>query len=562
MSIQEKSRTKAINRAMELVEEIPNDDRIAVLFMLLNDDKVICVDRETFECYYFNKETTLYTLIKINGLAGMVTKVLSEKFNGTLRAFNFRMATQKLDKDELAVLLENIKTYKKLIKKVGCANGSSNIAKVICRLSYNTEFKDKLDTDRDVVNFKNCYVNLKDGKCHNRTIKDYFSYCLPYKYSKKYDEEIMIEVHKIIFQILNCDKDHTMRSYLHDLGYCLTGHTNYQRALWSVGELASNGKSTLFDIFASMFSVYSQKMDNRTFDTGYSKQHKQLNQLKGKRFAYIEELGTKNLNVQLLKDFIDGRKIGGNEILFGTCEEIILYCKLGCASNAPPKFSTDEGMRRRGKLFKHINRFVTNPQKENEFPIDRKLALKFENDEYKLALFHLLLPYAKSYYVAGTVKYDEILIKNWEELCMENDTMMLFTEAYYTKSNNKQDRIPKDIFLSNYRKYTGQYNTNWYDILNDIKRTGLIYDRTTIIKDPKNSKTYRGVIRGLIDREITKDDEVYEKQIEIMVGSSDEDSCAWYNDISFDPDSSEEIQINDDQKPKISHECSIEEKKD
>jgi len=86
----------------------------------------------------------------------------------------------------------------------------------------------------------------------------------------------------------------------------------------------------------------------------------------------------------------------------------------------------------------------------------------------------------------------------------------LFTEVYYTRTDNKDDRVPRDIFLMNYRKYTDKPNVTFETIIDDIKRIGLVYDRNTTYKSPKTGRIFRGVIRGLTNRQLKEGDEVVE----------------------------------------------------
>ena len=75
--------------------------------------------------------------------------------------------------------------------------------------------------------------------------------------------------------------------------------------------------------------MYSRKLDNSTFDAGNQKRHKQFIHLIRHpiRFAYMEELSRKTLDVDTLKDFIDGDKLNV-EIMFGTSETKNIQAKL------------------------------------------------------------------------------------------------------------------------------------------------------------------------------------------------------------------------------------------
>lgn len=87
-------------------------------------------------------------------------------------------------------------------------------------------------------------------------------------------------------------------------------------------------KSTIAKLFMNSLPIYSIKLNKRTFNKDYNKSHKQFVKIKKPiRFVYIEELDEKKLDVDLLKDFVDGDQIGGNEVMYGTCEDIDIYSK-------------------------------------------------------------------------------------------------------------------------------------------------------------------------------------------------------------------------------------------
>jgi phage/plasmid-associated DNA primase len=156
---------------------------------------------------------------------------------------------------------------------------------------------------------------------------DKVSKFLPFDYDDKCNNQIKNKIKNIISNISNND-DELIEFNLNWLGYCLTGETDMQKFLCIVGHTASNGKSTLIKMFSSSFSSYCKKSDGRTFSSDYTKAHKQFADIKQPiRLIYAEELDRKRLDNRLLKDFVDGDKIGSNEVLYGTTEDINLQCK-------------------------------------------------------------------------------------------------------------------------------------------------------------------------------------------------------------------------------------------
>jgi phage/plasmid-associated DNA primase len=262
------------------------------------------------------------------------------------------------------------------------------------------------------------------------------------------------------------------------------------------------------EAFDSMFHIYCRKLNYETFNKKFQKRYKQFAELEKIRFAWMEEIDRSKLDVQALKDCIGAENIGGNEIMYGTSKDIRIYFKLMFISNNNPKFTNDNGMKRRGLCMVHTNRFVSqdvydkSPDKTCLYVKDTKLKKLFKTEEYKLALFNILLPYAQRYYESKTLTNTDIFRTNWEDICCENDQMAQFLENNYIETKNKDDIIHKDVFLNEYQKYFNLNNISWNTILSDIHRLGINYDRmkkrTISIKNgnTETKKQLRGFIIG------------------------------------------------------------------
>ena len=160
----------------------------------------------------------------------------------------------------------------------------------------------------------------------------------------------MGEILTTIFHISNDNVD-IVEFNLSWFAYCLTGITKEQKMLFIIGHTAGNGKSTLTTMFESAFNIYSKKIGNNKFDVNNNKKHKTFAGInKIIRYVYMEEMNKKKIDIDILKDFVDGNKIGSNEVMYGTTSDIIINCKLTVFSNHNPNFDSDYGMRRRGIL--------------------------------------------------------------------------------------------------------------------------------------------------------------------------------------------------------------------
>ena len=430
--------------------------------------------------YQWDNQTDLWKRCKSNDFPSKVSSFVNNIINDYFNALPKNATKPNLSK---------------LLSKYTNHTFISGVSKYCTTLLNNDLFEELADNQRHTINFKNGTFDLKLGIFRKRLKTDYITKCLPFDYTEQTDTEISNEIENILLQISNDDKK-LLEFNLGWLGYSLTGETKEQRFLMIVGYSAQNGKSTMAKMFMNSLPIYSEKIDRQTFSVGFSKTHKQFSMVKKPvRFVFIDELDRSKIDIEKLKDFVDGDKIGGNEVLYGTTETIELHCKLFCTSNKDPIFDCDQGVLRRGLLEILTNKFVEAPDydksKKGLYIRDKNLENKFKyNDIYKLAFIKLLIPYAKKYYDMGLDMTNVPDLKNgFKNLCDDNDQMKMFIEEYFDVTSSDEDRIHRDNFV---QIYNNHYNTKhrWNYLMSDVKRI-LVYDRQ------KRVNGVQGVIIGI-----------------------------------------------------------------
>ena len=458
-----------------------SDDDMGLLWKDITQETLICVNIEEYFYYRFNKETLLYDYIEFNEASEIIKCELK----------TYLQQKKKTNTD---------RRLSDLITRVGNESKSNAISKSASKKIYDKTFYSKLDTNKSQFHFLNGYVCLKTGEFKKRTKNEYCSKSVNYHYNETRHVEKMEYIKRECKKICN-DSDDILDLILSWYGYCLTGETGLQKCLFCVGESASNGKSTINTAFDKSFSAYSHKMDRQTFESGYSKAHKGLSCVKGNRSVYIEELDIKKrVNEALFKDVIDGNRIN-NEVLYGTTESIEINFKLIFISNILAKFTTDEGIKRRGMIIYFKNQFLEDIKftgAKGTYLIDKSFEKCFENDDYKLAFFHILLDYSMRYYEKGMTisPYYRQAVKNFEDLSGENDKMKSFMDANYIVTGNEKDVVNKQSFIDTYASHYNYNSVDWVGLLSDVKRFKLDYncDQRSLYK----GKSLKGVIRGII----------------------------------------------------------------
>ena len=391
-------------------------------------------------------------------------------------------------------------------KKSKSITGKTNISHIlnlvkahVLKFSRASNLLKIIDSSRDNINYKNGLLELRTGVFRPRVKTDYISNCLNYNYeidNKKYQKEID-NINSIFRKV--CNNNDELYEFKKDcLAYFLTGETKETKFFFETG-VGANGKSLMIEAFSSVFNVYVKKLGNRTFSGNYGTIHKHILGTIGKRLAYIEEISTEKLNVEVLKDFVNGAEICC-EILF--VKETIVFdsqAKLVMICNRPPEFKTDGGIKRRGIVCEFNNRFVDDPAEVNEangiYLEDKNLKYMFKTIEYQNALISILLPYTIKYYKTSLV-VPKTFIKLFKLLCDENDTIKQFISDNFAVTNNKNDKISKDDFTKFFNA-ENKMSVKFINLLPDIRRLGIDYKHDAQV----NGK------RGVCGLRLTTDEE-------------------------------------------------------
>jgi phage/plasmid-associated DNA primase len=211
----------------------------------------------------------------------------------------------------------------------------------------------------------------------------------------------------------------------------------------NIGHTASNGKSTEMSIHEKCFELYSMKADSRVLQLNFEKRHKFLNDLVHKpiRFLYFEELPKgKKLDVEFIKDFVDGKKLT-LEKMFGTTDKFKIQAKFMSASNHDFEVDTDEGILRRGRVQYYESKFIDDLNCVDEtnhiYSKEEGFENKFNDNDYKNAYFHLLLKYVDELYVPNKNKED------FKQKAEEGDNILNHILEHFEITNNINDTVGK-----------------------------------------------------------------------------------------------------------------------
>jgi hypothetical protein len=168
--------------------ENENHDNMALLWIDITKSNIKCIDCESYYFYKFNTNTLLFKKLRINEFSELVKQEL----------ICYLKEVMKVNTDT---------RVNKLLKKIGNKAYSSDISKTIAVKIFDDTFMQNLDSNIDVVNFKNGLVNLRTGEFKPRTTDDLFSIALDFEYIANQNTKIINEIREDLMHICNDDNE-------------------------------------------------------------------------------------------------------------------------------------------------------------------------------------------------------------------------------------------------------------------------------------------------------------------------------------------------------------------
>lgn len=307
------------------------------------------------------------------------------------------------------------------------------------------------NVNHDIIAFENGVFDLKTKEFRKAKAEEYVLTTTGYEYSKV-DKSFINELNKIL-ESIQPNKE-TLNYLLKTLALSLSGSAKTEHFYMWLGN-GSNGKSLLYQIMRNMLGGYFDCMeisylakDNYIRAGGADPE---MAKKKSSRLVITSEpddgMALKSSAVKKISggDELQVRNLYGNSFNFVPRFQLIIL-----SNNAIEIQGSDGGIVRRFRLINFPIKFVKNPTKENERPIDIKLKDKLDNINYKLAMFEILLSYYDLYNKEGLEMPDEIRIPT-EEYIGENDPVKEFIENTIEITGNKNDFIKSSELYEMYK---------------------------------------------------------------------------------------------------------------
>jgi len=238
---------------------------------------------------------------------------------------------------------EMVKAFNKHVKATRSSRGKVSMLKETEHLLAIKP--EEFDTDKDMFNVQNGYLDLKTGVLHEHDRNKFFTKISNVEYTDKADCPLWMEFLNTIF-----DNDKSLINYIHRaIGYSLSGSTEEQIMFILHGN-GRNGKSVFLDIITEIFGNYSTNIQPQTImvkqQTGGA--NSDIARLNGARFVTTTEPNEGvRLDEGLVKQLTGGDKVTAR-FLYGDEFDFNPEFKLWMATNHKPIIrGTDDGIWRR-----------------------------------------------------------------------------------------------------------------------------------------------------------------------------------------------------------------------
>lgn len=407
------------------------------------------------------------------------------------------------------MIQNNLICYKSIDKSGWCGQFQSHLEAYL----KDDTFENKLDSNLFYMSFKNGIVDMRTGIFRAGIYgSDYLTKTIDYDYKplEQIDKEDIEFFRTEWKKILNNNEEH-FDYFMKHLAYAFTGDSDkHQTFYFCVGQLAGNGKSSIFETLGKIFNSYVANVNSQLLEEDYSKRHKLMVKLKSNRIIYLNEMKkNKKIGADIMKKISDGLT-EDNEVMYGTSEEFKIQSTAFLLTNHMPDFDNmDQGVYRR---YNHI-------QFDSEFDIHDKYNLK-EDDiinkkfipdldfckkmiQKKYGLVHLILEYAKECIDKPLPKMPEEFIEEKELMRSVNDEVkdwldsVVLVEIVKDISDSKE-RLSKGEIIDRY-KQDKNLKLDSKTLLDIMKQLG---HKHRYKKDSSKKGCGKGIFKGLYLMEV------------------------------------------------------------
>jgi len=454
-----------------------------------------------YRLHWYNEDACLWNNHHDSGRSKIYNLICTELRADLLKDWNERLeieSSKAIDEQQREQYAGHCKWVQKTGERLLTDSIVCGFRNVLYSKLTRTKSKDNNDIQFNLqpittkyFQFSNGAFNLETGLLEKRTREMYITKTLSYEYSDLENKQEQFKIMNLFKQVLPDDK--FLEGHLNWRGLCLTGEISPQVFVLNIGYTASNGKSTLSKIFDEAFPIYCKKLGTDCFDSdssnAYNKCIASMNN-EPIRLAYMEEWGEKKQSTSLIKSTTDGTSITCKP-LYSEEINMKIQFKLEASSNSDPNMggSKDNGIGRRCKVFHYTSQFVDDQSQvdhmKNIYIKDINVISMFDKDSYKLALFHILAPYAKKFYKDTELTLPVECSSNFKDIMNDADVWGEYMEQYEVCPgewiSKKDIEMEHSMYAQNNGKTSDFPDTRWCVIKQEFNKRGFHYNSQRVL---------------------------------------------------------------------------------
>ena len=403
--------------------------------------------------------------------------------------------------EEKEKLEDQIISYNKCRCNVSKSGTSSQIIKCLMTYLYDEDFAERLDTTLYQLVFRNGIYNMKTRTFRCGIVPtDFVSKTIPYDWQMEADESQKQYVRHELKKICNWNEQH-FHYYLTLLGYILTGDAEREQYIWFFrGQLAKNGKSVILEVLSDILGHYARKLELGFFDEKATNRHKTLDNLRGCRLVWANEVSKKRCDAFFIKEISDGTKTEYGK-MYGNTTTLNVQFKCILVSNNTLDLPADSGVDRRFILMQFDSSFragENGTEKVDDY--ENRVFIQDADFPNKLkttnrnALLHVLMDAAYDYVRNGLPPIPEEWKEDKEDMMSDNSPFKDFFESNFVVGEGQQVfRYTLDSILESYKK--GRMDLK--DLKDELKKMRVPYK----YEKEKMYKGKKGLFKGFGIRE-------------------------------------------------------------
>lgn len=396
-----------------------------------------------------------------NKLRYNISNTLSRLYTDKSNHYGNQSTNPNLTAEQSDILKTKSGTLASIAMNLKQTQYKQNVMREVIEIFYekDSNFLEKLDQNPYLICFTNGVYDFNEDEFRPGRPDDYISLSTNIKYTplltsrSKTQSTIRTEIDTFMTQLF---PDITLREYMWEhLASVLIGDNKPQTFnIYNGG--GSNGKSKLIELMSRCVGEYMGVVPTSLVTEkrgGVGSLTPEIAELKGKRYAVMQEPSKGDtLNDGVMKMLTGQDPIQANPKYRDPITFIPQFKLVVCTNNLFDIKSNDDGTWRRIRLCEFKSKFVVNPNKKNEYPINFDIEKKF--DEWKEIFMSLLVEKARK--TNGNVTDTEIVLSASNAYRSEQDYLMQFIQ----EKIRKREITDSDKLLS--IKYIWDHFTEWY----------------------------------------------------------------------------------------------------